>query len=92
MIERALAAGVPFRWVAADSVYGVGDIERNLRQAGKGYAYDAEHKHIIIADPYRENPISKNNYYSVKVHSLINAILLGIITYDANFLIIEPKK
>jgi hypothetical protein len=26
MIERALAAGVPFRWVAADSVYGVGDI------------------------------------------------------------------
>jgi SRSO17 transposase len=37
MIERALAAGVPFRWVAADSVYGVGDIERDLRQAGKGY-------------------------------------------------------
>src|SRR3954464_8430409 len=32
MIERALAAGVPFRWVAADSVYGVGDIERDLRQ------------------------------------------------------------
>src|SRR5512144_234890 len=30
MIERALAAGVPFRWVAADSVYGVGDIERDL--------------------------------------------------------------
>ena len=26
MIERALAAGVPFRWVAADSVYGVGNI------------------------------------------------------------------
>ena len=26
MIERAFAAGVPFRWVAADSVYGVGDI------------------------------------------------------------------
>ena len=37
MIERALAAGVPFRWVAADSVYGVGDIKRDLRQAGKGY-------------------------------------------------------
>src|ERR1700736_443834 len=38
MIERALAAGVPFRWVAADSVYGIGDIERDLRQAGKGYS------------------------------------------------------
>ena len=37
-IERLLeATGVPFRWVAADSVYGVGDIERDLRQAGKGW-------------------------------------------------------
>ena len=37
MIERAVAAGVPFAWVAADSVYGVGDIEMALRRAGKGY-------------------------------------------------------
>src|SRR5271154_1750173 len=37
MIERAIAADVPFAWVAADSVYGVGDIETALRSAGKGY-------------------------------------------------------
>ena len=37
MIERAVAAGVPFAWVAADSVYGVGEIEMALRRAGKGY-------------------------------------------------------
>jgi SRSO17 transposase len=37
MIERAIAAGVPFAWVAADSVYGVGDVEGALRRAGKGY-------------------------------------------------------
>ena len=37
MVERAIAAGVPFAWVAADSVYGVGEIEMALRQAGKGY-------------------------------------------------------
>src|SRR5512142_2611352 len=37
MIERAIAAGVPFRWVAADSIYGVGEIEMALRRAGKGY-------------------------------------------------------
>src|SRR3954447_19490365 len=37
MIERAITACVPFAWVAADSVYGVGDIERDLRRAGKGY-------------------------------------------------------
>jgi len=45
MIERALAAGVPFRWVAADSVYGVGDIERDLRQAGKGYVLGVNSNH-----------------------------------------------
>ena len=45
MIERALAAGVPFRWVAADSVYGVGDIERDLRQADKGYVLGVNSNH-----------------------------------------------
>jgi SRSO17 transposase len=37
MIQRAIAANVPFAWVAADSVYGVGEIEMMLRRAGKGY-------------------------------------------------------
>src|ERR671932_547259 len=37
MVERAIAAEVPFAWVAADSVYGVGEIEMALRRAGKGY-------------------------------------------------------
>src|SRR4249920_2442300 len=36
MIKRAVAAEVPFMWVAADSVYGVGEIETALRRAGKG--------------------------------------------------------
>ena len=37
MIERAVATNVPFRWVAADTVYGVGEVEQVLRRAGKGY-------------------------------------------------------
>ena len=45
MIERAIATGVPFRWVAADSVYGVGDIERDLRRAGKGYVLGVNSNH-----------------------------------------------
>src|SRR5579875_534459 len=36
MIERAIAAGVPFAWLAADTVYGVGELEIALRRAGKG--------------------------------------------------------
>jgi SRSO17 transposase len=45
MIERAIAAGVPFNWVAADSVYGVGDIETALRRAGKGYVLGVSANH-----------------------------------------------
>src|SRR6266481_5574112 len=39
MIARAIAASVPFEWVAGDTVYGVGDIEQQLRRAGKGYVF-----------------------------------------------------
>jgi SRSO17 transposase len=41
MIARAIAAGVPFDWVAADTIYGVGVIEMQLRRAGKGYVLGA---------------------------------------------------
>jgi SRSO17 transposase len=37
MIKRAIAAKVPFSFVATDTVYGTGMIEALLRNAGKGY-------------------------------------------------------
>jgi SRSO17 transposase len=37
MIDRAIAAEVPFFWVAGDTIYGVSTVEMALRQAGKGY-------------------------------------------------------
>jgi SRSO17 transposase len=45
MIERALVTNVPFAWVAADSVYGVGDVEAALRRAGKGYVLGVSANH-----------------------------------------------
>ena len=45
MIERAIGAGVPFFWVAADSVYGVGDIEMTLRRACRGYVLGVNSNH-----------------------------------------------
>jgi SRSO17 transposase len=45
MIERAIAAKVPFAWVAADSVYGVGEVETALRRAGKGYVLGVNATH-----------------------------------------------
>jgi SRSO17 transposase len=47
MIERAMAAGVPFAWVAADSVYGVGEVEIALRRAAKGYVLGVASNHSV---------------------------------------------
>jgi hypothetical protein len=54
--------------------------------------FTPEKDKIIVADPYQENPFFRNNYYQVNVSRLINSIMLGMISYDANILIIEPKN
>src|SRR5579859_6474954 len=47
MIARAIATFVPFKWVAGDTVYGVGDIEQQLRRAGKGYVLGVNSAHVF---------------------------------------------
>jgi SRSO17 transposase len=47
MIARAVAAKTPFSFVAADSVYGTGEIETMLRKAGKGYVLGVAANHVF---------------------------------------------
>lgn len=54
--------------------------------------YDAKKRHVVVADPHAENPLFNNNYYKVNINRLINSIMLGVLTYDGNLLIIEPKE
>ncbi len=49
-------------------------------------------KLVRVADPYLPNPFTKDQYYDVSFDRLICAILLGVLTYDANLLIIYPKS
>ena len=43
-----------------------------------------------IADPFIGNPLADDShYYDVRVNRLIRAILLGVMTYDANLLVIS---
>jgi Peptidase_C39 like family len=53
--------------------------------------YDEASNTVYLADPMNPNPL-KSQYYSVNFDRLINSIMLGIVTYDANLLIIEPNK
>ncbi|MDX6752665.1 IS701 family transposase, partial [Geminicoccaceae bacterium 1502E] len=47
MIERAIAANVPFSWAAADSVYGVGEIEMALERTARGYVPGVNANHLF---------------------------------------------
>jgi hypothetical protein len=55
-----------------------------------GYRRDT--REILIADPLKANPLVGSRYYAVRVQRLIGAILLGIMTYDANLLVIEARR
>ena len=47
MIARAIVARAPISFVAADSVYGVGELETALRKAGKGYVLGVAANHLF---------------------------------------------
>jgi hypothetical protein len=53
--------------------------------------YRESDKTVLVADPYLGNPYSKDRLYAIPMDRVIGAILLGVMTYDANFMIIEPK-
>ncbi len=54
MIARAIVSGAPFAWAAANSVYGVGEIENALRRAGKGYVLGVPGNHLFRS--WRKRP------------------------------------
>ncbi len=53
--------------------------------------YDEATNTAYLADPMNSNPLN-SQYYGVNFDRLINSIMLGIVTYDANLLILEPNK
>ncbi|CCB85797.1 MULTISPECIES: C39 family peptidase [Parachlamydia] len=56
------------------------------------FGYDNQKKQILIADPFVRNPYSYDLKYSMGVDRTICSILLGVLTYDANFLLIRPSR
>jgi hypothetical protein len=54
--------------------------------------YRETNREVRVADPWHPNPVSKEGQYWVGISRIVNSILLGILTYDANLLIVERKK
>jgi hypothetical protein len=53
--------------------------------------YDARTRTARIADPLHDNPRYGAAVYRVGLNRLMGAVLLGIVTYDANLLLITPR-
>lgn len=53
--------------------------------------YNPRHRRVQISDPLLPNPFSQSHHYEVSIQRVICAILLGVFTYDANLLIIQPR-
>lgn len=53
--------------------------------------YDRAARKVLVADPLHPNELSDEESYEVDLDRLIGAIFLGVLSYDANLLIIEPR-
>ena len=56
------------------------------------HGYEPEERIVHVADPYQDNPLDDGLHYAVGMDRLVGAILLGVITWDANLTIVEPAR
>lgn len=53
--------------------------------------YDSDRREVLVADPLDQNPPFYTSKYRLDIDRLVNAILLGVFTHDANLLVITPR-
>lgn len=55
--------------------------------------YDRNKRTVLVADPLKPNPVAESRqYYDVSIDRLVCAIMLGVLTYDGDLLIVQPRK
>jgi hypothetical protein len=74
--------------------YGPEDVEDDIRGQPAGHfvvlcGYDRKAREVLVADPLETNPHSPTRRYSIDINRVLSSILLGVLTYDANLLIID---
>ena len=102
LLRRFLRRGVPvLTGLSATYLYDCArefnDEYDDIRGAPSGHfvvlsGYDPATREVSVADPLHDNPRFGSQYYRVAMNRLTASILLGILTYDANLLVITPKK
>jgi hypothetical protein len=54
--------------------------------------YDERRRTLLIVDPYQTTPYGPSRAYWIDADRAIGAILLGIVTHDANLLVVHPPR
>lgn len=77
--------------------YGPDDRPDDVRGEPTGHfvvlaGYDRRARSIQVADPYDPHPHGPSRRYWISIDRVIGAILLGIVTYDANLLVLSPRR
>lgn len=102
LIERQLDAGRPIiTGLSATYLYrecrelGRDGIEDDVRGYPQGHfvvicGYDPPSDRLMLADPLQSDSVASARIYPVDIDRTINAIMLGVLTYDANLLVLEP--
>lgn len=53
--------------------------------------YEPTSRQVFVTDPMHPNPMSLVHTYPVHIDRVIGAIYLGVLTYDADLVVIEPE-
>lgn len=77
--------------------YGPNDDYDDVRGEPTGHfvvlhGYDDANRMVRVADPLADNPGFEVQGYDIPLARLVPAIMLGVLTYDANLLVIEPGQ
>ena len=54
--------------------------------------YDHKSRRVLVVDPYQPTPYGPSHEYWISIDRVVAAILLGIVTHDANLLVVYPPK
>lgn len=76
--------------------YGPHGLADDIRGTPAGHfvvmaGYNRKDRTVLIADPYGPHPYGPTPDYWINIDRVLGAILLGIVTHDANLLVIAPR-
>ena len=53
--------------------------------------FNSNRRTFLVADPYQPTPYGPSPAYWIGLERVMGSILLGIVTHDANLLVVHPK-